>query len=215
MRKLMLTAACLALALAMTGGPAAAQSDAHAHIGHVMTGWSDTPGGAGLLPTARSEATVAVQHAGYAAGDTGDLGSMQAHTAHVLHAIDPGVEPQGPGAGYGLRKAAQGVAAHIGFAAKSADASDNVKLHAEHVGTAAGNVVAWSEEIIALGLAVRSVDNAGEAAPMVLQIKSLTKQIAAGTDADGDGSVSWKKGEGGLAQAEAHMGFMMAGEGLE
>ncbi len=215
MRKIMLTAAGFALALAIAGGPAAAQSDAHAHIGHVMTGWSDTPGGAGLLPTARSEAAVAVQHAGYAAGDTGDLGSMQAHTGHVLHAIDPGVEPQGPGAGYGLQKAAQGVVAHIGFAAKSADASDNVKLHAEHVGTAAGNVAAWSDEIIALDLAVKSAGDAGEAAPKVLEIKRLTERIAAGTDAGGDGSVSWKKGEGGLAQAEAHMGFMMAGEGLQ
>ena len=215
MHRVMLSAAGLALALGIASGPAAAQSEAHAHIGHVMTSWGDTPGGAGLLPTAQSEAAVAAEHAGYAASDPSDLGSMQVHSGHVLHAVDPTVEPQGPGAGYGVKKAAQGAADHIGFAAASGDASDNVKLHAQHVATSAGNVVTWSEEIVVLGQQVKGASDAAEAAPMVLRIKILTEQITAGTDADGDGGVSWTKGEGGLDQAEAHMGFMTKGEGLQ
>ncbi|MEM7226091.1 MAG: hypothetical protein AAF495_24150 [Pseudomonadota bacterium] len=214
MRFPLLNAAALALALGLTATPAAAQSEAHAHIGHVITAWGDTPEGAGLLPTAQSEANVAAQHAGYAASDPANLDSMKAHTGHVMHAIDPRVEPQGPGAGYGVKAAAQGVADHIGFAAASADASDNVKTHAQHVSTSAGNVVGWSEEIIVLGKQVKAANDAAEAAPLVLKIRVLSEQIANGTDSDGDGGVSWKKGEGGLAQAEAHMGFMMKGEGL-
>ena len=46
---------------------------AHVHIGHVMTGWKDTPGKAGLLPTAIAEAKVAAIHAGFAANKSGDL----------------------------------------------------------------------------------------------------------------------------------------------
>ena len=40
---------------------------AHAHIGHVMTGWSDTPEGMGPQPPAIAEAENAIQHAGFAA----------------------------------------------------------------------------------------------------------------------------------------------------
>ena len=40
---------------------------AHAHIGHVMTKWSDTPKQWGFLPTALMEAKIAAQHAGFAA----------------------------------------------------------------------------------------------------------------------------------------------------
>ena len=140
---------------------------------------------------------------------------MRLHTGHVLHAIDPSVEAEGPGAGYGVKPAAEGVVAHIGFAADSDDASDNVKLHAEHVATSAANVVAWSEEIIVLGQEVKGATSADTAAPKVLRIKVLTEYIARGTDADGDGTASWQKGEGGLGQARTHMGYMMQGEGLQ
>ena len=43
-------------------------------------------------------------------------------------------------------------------------------------------------------------------------MKNLCEDLLNGYDADGDGKVSWMKGEGGLAQARAHMGFMMKGE---
>ncbi len=39
-------------------------------------------------------------------------------------------------------------------------------------------------------------------------------QLADGTDANGDGKVTWVKGEGGLGRSQAHMGFMSKGEGL-
>jgi hypothetical protein len=42
----------------------------------------------------------------------------------------------------------------------------------------------------------------------------VTAQLISGEDADGDGQVSWREGEGGLEQAEQHMGFLLRGEGL-
>ena len=35
-----------------------------------------------------------------------------------------------------------------------------------------------------------------------------------GMDANKDGSIGWQTGEGGLAQAQAHMDLMVKGEGL-
>ena len=58
MIKLLTVAAGWALAFVLGLAPATAQADAHAHIGHVMTGWTDTPNGIGLLPTAQGEAKV-------------------------------------------------------------------------------------------------------------------------------------------------------------
>ena len=187
---------------------------AHVHIGHVVTAWQDTPDQMGLLPTAQAEAEVAAQHAGFAASRPDDLDWMKLHVGHVLHAIDPSVEPQGPGLGYGVHRAAQGVAQHVRFAADSEGASDNVKLHATHVETSAGDVVAWSEQVVELGQEVQATSSAAEAAPLVAKIETLTQAILAGTDADGDGTASWEQGEGGLAQAAQHMQFMQEGEGM-
>jgi hypothetical protein len=187
---------------------------AHAHMGHVLTGWQDTPDQMGLLPTAQAEAEVAAQHAGFAASRPDDLEWMKLHVAYVLHAIDPSVEPEGPGRGYGVRRAAQGVAQHVRFAADSEDASDNVKLHATHVETSAGDVVAWSEQIVELGQQVEAASSAAEAAPVVAEIERLTVMILAGIDANGDGTAGWGQGEGGLAQAAQHMQLMQEGEGM-
>ena len=213
MSSLRTTAIALAALIACAPGAAMAQ-EAHAHIGHVMTGWGDTPDGQGLLPTAEAEAGIARQHAGLALSDPGNLDSIKLHTGHVLHALDPGAIDAGPGLGYGLEKAAAGVATHIGLAAGSADASDNVKLHAEHVAASARNVVTWSREIVDLAGQVAASGDAQQAAILAERVQALLGCVNDGCDADQDGTVSWGPGEGGLAQARQHMGLMMDGEGM-
>jgi hypothetical protein len=212
-----LGATALLVACTAGGERMAGEADtnmSHVHMGHVLTAWQDTPDQMGLLPTARAEAEVAAQHAGFAASRPDDLDWMKLHVGHVMHAIDPSVEPEGPGLGYGVHQAAQGVAQHVRFAADSEDASDNVRLHATHVETSAGNVVAWSEQIVELGQQVQAASSAAEAAPLVAEIQTLTQAVVAGTDANGDGTVSWDENEGGLAQAAQHMQFMQEGEGM-
>ena len=210
-----LTAAAV-IGLAVSGNidTAMAKSMAHAHMGHVTSGWKDTPGKAGLLPTAIKEAQIAIVHAGLAAKKPGDLGWMKTHTKHVMNAIDPSAVKNGPGLGYGVKKAAAGVAKHIGFAAKSADASKNVKAHSVHVSTTANNTVARAEEIMALAKKVEAATSAKAAAPLVAKINMLAKQLLNGVDANGDGKITWKKGEGGLLEAKKHMRFMRKGEKL-
>ena len=190
---------------------AQSEQESHRHMGHVTKSWGDTPDNVGLLTILEEEAQIAAQHAGLAAQDLSDLSSMQTHTRHVRHAIDAASESGGPGKGYGILKAAQGVSRHISLASNAGDASDNVKRHAEHVRSSAENVVKWGQEVMQLSEQVLSASAADQAAPSVQQIQELAQHIVNGTDADGDGRVGWQAGEGGVAQAKQHMDLMARG----
>lgn len=213
--------ACLTLGVVLLAGSVwtgrgmvhAQASPAHMHMGHVMTSFRDTPDQRGLLPTAVAEAKVAAQHAGLAARAADNLDAMKTHAGHVLNAVDPTAEANGPGLGYGVKKAASGVVAHIGLAAKADGASDNVKLHATHVSASATNVVERSDQIVALVARIRAAGSAADAAPLVKELAALADQLTAGVDANGDGRIGWQAGEGGLQQAQQHMELMQKGEG--
>src|SRR5206468_6787 len=120
------------------------------HIGHVMNAFSDTPKGQGLLAVAEEDAGVAAQHASLAARSPTNLDAMKLHAGHVINALDPTIVTAGPGSGYGVKKAATGVAMHIELAAKAPGASANVQMHATHVATAARNTVTRADQLIAL-----------------------------------------------------------------
>ena len=198
-----------------TSGVVAEQGGAgHNHIGHVADAWNDTPEGQGLLPTALAEARIAARHAGLAAGATSNLEAMKSHTGHVLHAVDPTAIENGPGLGYGVKRAAEGATKHIQAAAGSDGASQAITTHATHVATSAQNTVTRADEIVMLAQKIQGASTASAAAPLVQELNTLSQQLVDGTDANGDGRVGWQEGEGGLAQAELHLGLMKKAEGL-
>jgi hypothetical protein len=202
-------------ALFLSAGSAGAQANpVHAHIGHVADAFNGTPNGMGLLPTAVAEAEIAAQHATFAAQDPSNLDAMKRHAGHVLHAIDPTLVQSGPGRGYGLKQAASGAARHIEMAASAQGASENVRTHATHVATSANNVVQRADAIIALAQQIQASTSATEAAALVQRLATLAGALVPGTDANGDGRVSWEAGEGGLQQATQHMTLLKRGEGL-
>ena len=182
------------------------------HIGHVINGFGDTPNGMGLLPTAMAEAKTAAQHAALAARDPANLNSMKTHAGHVINAVDPTIVAMGPGLGYGVKKAALGVATHIELAAKVPGASQNVITHSTHIATSARNTVQRADQVVALAKQIQAATTAAEAAALVSQLVSLTEQLTLGVDANGDGRIGWQEGEGGLQQAEQHVMLMLTGE---
>lgn len=50
----------------------------------------------------------------------GNLDAMKLHAGHVIHAVDPRIEPKGPGLNYGVKRAALGVVERIQQAATTA-----------------------------------------------------------------------------------------------
>ncbi|MDP6352893.1 MAG: hypothetical protein QF827_11745 [Alphaproteobacteria bacterium] len=219
MRKLFATALVLAVAAGCAQNKGMIDKKmlkgaAQAHIGHVVVGWKDTPGKKGLLTTAIAEAKIAAQHAGFAVKKLDDLKWVKAHVGHVLHAVDPSAIAKGPGLGYGVVKAATGAAKHINFAAKSKDASKNVKTHAVHVSASATNAAEWAKDIAAIAQGILAAGSAAEAKMRVQALQRMADRLLKGVDANNDGKITWKPGEGGLNEAKKHMGFMTKGEGL-
>ena len=194
---------------------AMAANAAHVEMGYVAVGFREAPEGKGLLQTATAEANVAIQHAGFAAAKPKDLDYAKFHMAHVRHAIDPSIDGEGPGLGFGFKPASMHVVKHTENAIKADGASDNVKLHGDHVAASARNGVARADEILRLIEMIMDAKSAVEAEPLVLRVHDLSRQLLDGFDANGDGQVTWKTGEGGLNVAAKHVIFLFEGEDLE
>jgi hypothetical protein len=184
------------------GAIAAAKAEAipaHLHLGHVMTNWRDTPSGVGFLTIAISDGRVAGSHAELAAKSRNQLDDMQLHAGHVTNALDPGIEPKGPGSGYGVRRAVSGALQHLEFAVNAEGASANIKTGAIRVSASLHDTLQWADQAIAAARKIREPKSASEAAPFVDELSRLANQI----------------NETGLHQAKAEMDLMMKGEGLE
>ena len=208
-----ITVGILLLAFGAWSAALSAQgATAQTHIGHVLDSFNGTPMNMGLLPTALAEAKTAAQHADFAAKAT-TLQQIQTHAGHVINAIDPTIVAQGPGAGYGVKKAAQGVAQHADLASKASNANDMVKTHAMHVTTAATNVVAMCDDIVGIAQKIRMSTSQEEAQKLAMEMATKTQELTTGVDADKNGQISWNKPEGGLNQSQQHMNFMKAAAG--
>lgn len=179
------------------------------HIGHVANGFAEAPALLGLLPAAVAEARIAAQHATLATRQPTNLDYMKLHAGHVIHALDPTIITAGPGMGYGVKKAANGVATHIELAAAAEGAAPTVTVHAKHIAMAARNTVARADQIIALAQRVLQSVTAADAASILNQVVSLTDQLIAGADANNDGRITWEQGEGGLQAADEHLRLML------
>lgn len=179
------------------------------HIGHVINAFNGTPNGDGLLTVAIGEAKVAIQHAGLAGRQPNNLDAMKLHAGHVINALDPTIVPAGPGLGYGLKKAALGAATHIELAAKAEGAPPAVTTHAVHVAAASRNSAQRADSIIAIAKQIQASTSASDAAALVSRMASMSEQLMAGFDANGDGRVTPE--EGGLQLAQDHVKMMVAG----
>jgi hypothetical protein len=168
----------------------------HAHIGHVMTAWRETPGTVGLLTIALSDARIAAAHVLLLAKSSG-LDDMKLHAGHVLHALDPTVETTGPASGYGVRKAGAGAVQHVGFAAAVDNASPAVKERSSAVTVILTSAMKSVDKAITAAQQVRAAQSSDAAAAGIRDLTTLVEEITRE-----------------LQKAEQEMRVMMKTEGL-
>ena len=97
----------------------------HAHVGHALTTWHDTPGQQGLIDVAAGDLEIAEREASLSCANPLN-GGAEPHAANVLHALVPEALLEGPGSGYGALRAVMGTVEHLEYAATSKDASLNL-----------------------------------------------------------------------------------------
>jgi len=76
----------------------------HAHVGHGLTTWQDTPGNKGLFTVAREEIDIA-RHEADAALGAASAAEKATHINNAVHALNPDVQSKGTGLGYGAIRA--------------------------------------------------------------------------------------------------------------
>ena len=202
---------------------------AMAHVRHVVTAIPVTPDGDGFALNALAEAGLILLQldAQQDAVAGNDLTNLRIHAETTLNIIEGQNSPNfgdrdgdgetfNPGDGFGLLRFSdndgylQSAADHAKLAADSEGASDEVKLHAEHVSIAAANAIDWAGQIVALEEQILALDNTADAAGLVAEVVELANALLDGLDANGDGQVAPVPGEGGVRTMYQH-GQLMGG----
>jgi len=197
------------------GGNAAAAEAVRGHVAQVADAFQGTPEGKGLIPTAIAEAEIARRHASLASGDTTNLEAIKTHVGHVLNAVDPTVVTTGPGLGFGLKQAAEEAIEHLRMAEDVEGASTAVRARARSVRWATMNTLDRANEIIELGGRIRAATTASEAAGMLSDLTELTDALIDGEDANNDGGIGFRRGEGGLTVATQYLATLKRDAGME
>ena len=203
--------------LGLSAASAGAREQAHTHILQVVNPEAGAVEELGFLRQAVGEAGTAAEYASFAVGGQerpGDLWAMKTHAGNVLHALDPTRVESGPGLGFGLFEASRKTIEHLEMAADASDATDNVRTHARHVVSCVRNTIARARRMLEIVERIRATESAAEADRLSDELDILGFQLRNGVDANGDGSVTWHEGEGGLYVAQDHMQLLVRGEGI-
>jgi hypothetical protein len=198
----------LLVALGLTGGCAhmVAPRLSHAHLGHALTAWHDTPGQQGLLVVARQRADAALVEAQNATRASGD--AARRHIANVATALAPEAESE---RAYGLLRALEGAVEHIGYAAVAKDASRNIVTAGAGIDAVADSVIDGYRRALTVA---RSADKlpAEQLRATALELQRGLLQLTNGSDADGDGRITLTPREAGLVQIEQRLAQAVAEE---
>jgi hypothetical protein len=184
------------------------------HFFHVATGFSGAPGGRGLAVTAAVEVNAAMRFSNVAAGHPTDLAAMQAAARNVLHALVPAEGAQGPGLGFGVTRAAEAIATHMGLALKANDASETIRKHGPGIVSAARALAARSRNMAEVCSGILAASAAAEAAALASQLRKAALELDTGLDRDGNGRVDPDALEPGMNQLEAGVYAILEGEKL-
>lgn len=186
-----------------------------------------TPSRLGFALGLRQESDEVFRHAQFLrdAFDAGDFYLQRVHAEHVVNIIE-GVQGehfgdlrgdgkiQNPGDGYGLLSNGdqlgyiQGMIDQAQQALESPDATDQIKLHAQHVQIAGDNVRVRLTDVRDRALRINAAGGIADTQQDTLSLVALAQQAIQGVDLNLDEQVSPIPGEGGTLTAYQHAQLM-------
>jgi hypothetical protein len=183
----------------------------HAHVGHCLTQWHDTPNNRGLFDVARAELDTARTQAEAALLADASAAAKAEHLDNVVHALKPEFQPLGPGLDYGAIRALEGAVEHLEYAATSDDASTNIVGAVAQLSETGVAIVGRLKQAVERA---RSVDRKDVAAinQAALDVRTTLSAALSGFDADVNGSIDATAKEGGLDQLRAALDATLARE---
>ncbi len=171
----------------------------HAHIGHALTAWRDTPDEQGLFVVAEKNTRTALSETIAAIESGQNQTKVQYHLENTLFALNPDLAEVEKDSGYGAIRALNGTTDHMVFAAESDDASHNLKSMVYEFSEAQTAVLdRMNLAVEVTRLAQKS--SGREQHDLLLQLKSTIYSVLEGDDLDRDGKIGPENEEYGLLQ---------------
>ena len=199
------------------------------HIRHVLLAFPDTPKNIALGIGLLGQVGVISQHMGYQLDtlDKQNLAGIQLHAEHLVNIVEGNQGAhygdlnrdgtiQNPGDGFGLLENGSqkgyltGMQQHATLAAQAADATENIKQHAEKVGIATENIKGWALELSQREQEIAQATSLAEAAPLIQKAAGLVDEIVKGHDANGNETIDPIAGEAGSQTAYQEAQLMAA-----
>lgn len=185
--------------LLMTGCSQKLPLVSHAHVGHALTAWRDTPNEQGLFIVAEKETRTALDETNAAITSGQNQSKMKGHLSNVLYALNPDLVENSKGSGYGTVRALNGATDHMVFAAESDDASRNLENMAYEFAEA--QVAVMNRIKLAVEVTRLAQQSHGqEQQNLLLQLRSALYGALEGEDVDHNGKIGPGQEEYGLLQ---------------
>ncbi len=199
------------------------------HIRHLLVSFPATPGKIGLEVGLRNQAQELRRQAESLrdAQQGSNLPEIKLRAEYLVNLIEGSKgqdygdlnkdgKVQNTGDGYGLLKNGDqlgyldGSKEHAGLAAKAEGATEDIKLHAGHVGITVDNASGWVTAIRDRSLSLLKATELTATEPLVREVLVLANQTVQGVDLKGDGQIQPVPGSGGVLTSYQHAQLMAA-----
>ncbi len=197
------------------------------HVRHLLYSFDATPGRIGFVQGLSADTRLLQQMAqqmldAYGSDDEAAVRSTAEGMINVIAGKqspqykdwDEGGTTSDPSDGFGLllngenEGYIQGTFTHANLSETSSDATENMKVHGEHVKTAATNISKWTPTLRDQLILIMQTPFDASMEGMVRNSVALANQIQNGFDANGNESIEPIPGEGGSATAYEHAYYM-------
>lgn len=202
--------------------------DGFTHVRHLLFSFSATPQQIGFIRGLDADTILLNEQAQQmlASFEARDQSALSLHAEEMLNVIAGGQSPDhkdwnedgnidDPGDGFGLLLNGenlgyiQGTFTHADLSLTSADATQNMFIHGNHVKLCATNIGEWTPQLRDQLIAIlESPLDSADLEQMIREVVALADKIRNGIDINGDENIEPVAGEGGAITAYEHAYYM-------